>query len=186
MRVPSRTVTLLPSPRAWGTLPLIFQEKGNGVSPLPMKKLLPVASTMEGSTTGLALPVIVTRLATSRASPNESKPGPRFAVVPGTDTVTEEAGFVFVVTLLMSTKSIPPSVETINIWLEGLSRVPARALEDGLTPIVVPLIAACNSTMLNGGEGGIRTLGTLLEYGALAKRCFRPLSHLTSCSLSPC
>ena len=30
------------------------------------------------------------------------------------------------------------------------------------------------------GEGGIRTLGTLLEYGALAKRCFRPLSHLTS------
>ena len=33
--------------------------------------------------------------------------------------------------------------------------------------------------VLNGGEGGIRTLGTLLEYGALAKRCFRPLSHLT-------
>ena len=31
----------------------------------------------------------------------------------------------------------------------------------------------------NGGEAGIRTLGTLLEYGALAKRCFRPLSHLT-------
>src|SRR5205823_9448015 len=29
------------------------------------------------------------------------------------------------------------------------------------------------------GEGGIRTLGTLLRYGALAKRCFRPLSHLT-------
>jgi hypothetical protein len=31
----------------------------------------------------------------------------------------------------------------------------------------------------HGGEGGIRTLGTLLGYGALAKRCFRPLSHLT-------
>src|SRR5207244_5591754 len=31
----------------------------------------------------------------------------------------------------------------------------------------------------NGGEGGIRTLGSLLGYGALAKRCFRPLSHLT-------
>ena len=30
------------------------------------------------------------------------------------------------------------------------------------------------------GEGGIRTLGSLLDYGALAKRCFRPLSHLTS------
>ena len=32
------------------------------------------------------------------------------------------------------------------------------------------------------GEAGIRTLGTLLEYGALAKRCFRPLSHLTNWS----
>jgi hypothetical protein len=29
------------------------------------------------------------------------------------------------------------------------------------------------------GEGGIRTLGALLRHGALAKRCFRPLSHLT-------
>jgi hypothetical protein len=29
------------------------------------------------------------------------------------------------------------------------------------------------------GEGGIRTLGALLELGALAKLCFRPLSHLT-------
>jgi hypothetical protein len=29
------------------------------------------------------------------------------------------------------------------------------------------------------GEGGIRTLDTLLGYGALAKRCFQPLSHLT-------
>jgi hypothetical protein len=32
----------------------------------------------------------------------------------------------------------------------------------------------------SGGEGGIRTLGSLLDYGALAKRCFRPLSHLTN------
>jgi molybdopterin molybdotransferase len=32
------------------------------------------------------------------------------------------------------------------------------------------------------GEGGIRTLGSLLGYGALAKRCFQPLSHLTKCS----
>jgi hypothetical protein len=32
---------------------------------------------------------------------------------------------------------------------------------------------------LTGGEGGIRTLGALLELGALAKLCFRPLSHLT-------
>ena len=35
------------------------------------------------------------------------------------------------------------------------------------------------SVSLGNGEGGIRTLGTLLGYGALAKRCFRPLSHLT-------
>ena len=33
--------------------------------------------------------------------------------------------------------------------------------------------------MKTPGEGGIRTLGSLLGYGALAKRCFRPLSHLT-------
>ncbi len=38
---------------------------------------------------------------------------------------------------------------------------------------------------IHGGEGGIRTLGTLLEYGALAKRCFRPLSHLTSLIREP-
>jgi hypothetical protein len=31
----------------------------------------------------------------------------------------------------------------------------------------------------NTGEAGIRTLGTLLGYNALAKRRFRPLSHLT-------
>src|SRR5207237_9196021 len=34
-------------------------------------------------------------------------------------------------------------------------------------------------SLRGGGEGGTRTLGTLLGYGALAKRCFRPLSHLT-------
>jgi hypothetical protein len=59
---------------------------------------------MEGRGDSLLVVAIVTRLATSRASPKESKPGPRFAVVPGTDTVTEEAGFVFVVTVLMSMK----------------------------------------------------------------------------------
>jgi hypothetical protein len=36
------------------------------------------------------------------------------------------------------------------------------------------------------GEGGIRTLGSLLDYGALAKRCFRPLSHLTKRRLPIC
>ena len=37
----------------------------------------------------------------------------------------------------------------------------------------------CSADYEGNGEGGIRTLGSLLGYGALAKRCFRPLSHLT-------
>ena len=36
------------------------------------------------------------------------------------------------------------------------------------------------------GEGGIRTLGSLLSYGALAKRCFQPLSHLTNAEREYC
>jgi hypothetical protein len=49
----------------------------------------------------------------------------------------------------------------------------------------ISLNALCQSVMRAGfyeayGEGGIRTLGSLLGYGALAKRCFRPLSHLTN------
>ena len=35
------------------------------------------------------------------------------------------------------------------------------------------------SRLCKRGEGGIRTLGALLRHGALAKRCFQPLSHLT-------
>src|SRR3989338_3631868 len=31
----------------------------------------------------------------------------------------------------------------------------------------------------SGGEGGIRTLGTLLRLNTLAVCCFRPLSHLS-------
>jgi hypothetical protein len=38
----------------------------------------------------------------------------------------------------------------------------------------------CASLYVKRGEGGIRTLGSLLSYGALAKRCFQPLSHLTN------
>ena len=41
-------------------------------------------------------------------------------------------------------------------------------------------ISSAPPTYEGNGEGGIRTLGTLLGYGALAKRCFRPLSHLTN------
>ena len=39
-------------------------------------------------------------------------------------------------------------------------------------------VSSLRSTRVTG-EGGIRTLGSLLSYGALAKRCFQPLSHLT-------
>ena len=33
--------------------------------------------------------------------------------------------------------------------------------------------------LLNGGEGGIRTRGTLLRFTSLAKKRFRPLSHFS-------
>ena len=52
--------------------------------------------------------------------------------------------------------------------------------------VVMPVCYAdrvINCLCEGNGEGGIRTLGTLLGYGALAKRCFRPLSHLTKISL---
>ena len=49
----------------------------------------------------------------------------------------------------------------------------ALVMHQGLRPSLA--LAAHEGT----GEGGIRTLGSLLGYGALAKRCFRPLSHLT-------
>ena len=54
-------------------------------------------------------------------------------------------------------------------------------------PVIGDIIATTIAIQLTSvhitegiGEGGIRTLGTLLGYGALAKRCFRPLSHLTN------
>ena len=54
--------------------------------------------------------------------------------------------------------------------------------EGGITlPLVIQIVPDYRlpSPRLELGEGGIRTLGSLLGYGALAKRCFRPLSHLT-------
>ena len=42
------------------------------------------------------------------------------------------------------------------------------------------MIAEAACALEKSGEGGIRTLGTLLRYNALAKRRFRPLSHLTN------
>lgn len=38
---------------------------------------------------------------------------------------------------------------------------------------------ACVRQAQFGGEGGIRTLGTLLAYGSLANYWFRPLTHLS-------
>jgi hypothetical protein len=32
----------------------------------------------------------------------------------------------------------------------------------------------------NGGEGGIRTLGTSIRYGSLAGNWFKPLTHLSA------
>ena len=56
------------------------------------------------------------------------------------------------------------------------------ALEKELGPQMINLTLLITHT----GEGGIRTLGSLLGYGALAKRCFQPLSHLTKLKLRPC
>gem|GEM_PF-2924259 len=53
------------------------------------------------------------------------------------------------------------------------------AVESGFSSLAKTCQAVLGVGQINGGEAGIRTLGTLLEYGALAKRCFRPLSHLT-------
>jgi hypothetical protein len=56
---------------------------------------------------------------------------------------------------------------------EGGITHPASASESGAR-LWISLSRLCRR-----GEGGIRTLDTLLGYGALAKRCFQPLSHLT-------
>jgi hypothetical protein len=59
----------------------------------------------------------------------------------------------------------------------------AAILEAETLAILLLLLLDCSAPSLVNGEGGIRTLGSLLGYGALAKRCFRPLSHLTKISL---
>jgi hypothetical protein len=88
--IPSLTVTLLPRPRAWGTFPAIFQEKPKGVRPLPRKKLPAASSTIRGWGRGELFRETVTVLATPRAIPNASNPGPRLAVVPGIATLMVE------------------------------------------------------------------------------------------------
>jgi hypothetical protein len=48
-----------------------------------------------------------------------------------------------------------------------------------LTPRIPGNGSRSGKALKKSGEGGIRTHGTLLRYNALAKRRFRPLSHLT-------
>jgi thiamine-phosphate diphosphorylase len=69
-----------------------------------------------------------------------------------------------------SPKSSPPARNASSLFRESC-KPPTYLLT------VWKAFVSCVET---GGEGGIRTLGSLLDYGALAKRCFRPLSHLTN------
>jgi hypothetical protein len=73
---------------------LIFHEKGIESIPLPRKKLRAVEVTMWGRG-GPFLSEIVVRFEISKASPKASNPGPRLAVVPGTETATEEDAIDF-------------------------------------------------------------------------------------------
>ena len=57
-----------------------------------------------------------------------------------------------------------------------MRRLHGRIRHSAFTSLRISLIS---SVCWKRGEGGIRTPDTLLEYGALAKRCFRPLSHLS-------
>ena len=51
-----------------------------------------------------------------------------------------------------------------------------RAVKKGDTPSCGIPLSLC------GGEGGIRTPGTLIEYDSLANCWFQPLTHLSQCS----
>ena len=80
---------------------------------------------------------------------------------------------------------IPPCCAKTTVR-EGLSRCADSANEVSLRSVSSMRCRAGSRTAFsslqvpNHGEGGIRTLGSLLDYDALAKRCFRPLSHLTN------
>ena len=60
--------------------------------------------------------------------------------------------------------------------LEGLGSLVARC-HPCLRYELLPMCPVWTKKKL--GEGGIRTHGTLLEYGHLANACFQPLSHLS-------
>ena len=62
-----------------------------------------------------------------------------------------------------------------GVWLITCSITPSRRLDQDRANLKSKIA----NRKCDGGEGGIRTLGSLLSYGALAKRCFQPLSHLT-------
>src|SRR5205823_11482838 len=85
--MPSRTVTLLPSPRAIGISPLISQENSKALHCAAAKNFL-AASRIIALTT-LRLPrLTVILLYRESATPRQSKPGPRFEVLAGTRNVT--------------------------------------------------------------------------------------------------
>ena len=65
-------------------------------------------------------------------------------------------------------------------WISTLARNGSQQSTSALAKATARQAADSKIRNVTGGEGGIRTLGTLLRYGALAKRCFRPLSHLTN------
>src|SRR5438034_2680117 len=66
----------------------------------------------------------------------------------------------------------------VAVWPIMCSITPSRRFTRGRSR-TRNLKSKIANRQCNGGEGGIRTLGSLLGYGALAKRCFQPLSHLT-------
>src|SRR5437763_13400449 len=76
--------------------------------------------------------------------------------------------------LAISLEPSRPVSGDARISSPGRDKFPRRIL------LVLLLLWRCLSGVSKvTGEGGIRTLGSLLGYGALAKRCFRPLGHLT-------
>ncbi len=87
--VPSRRVTLLPSPRDIGTSPPISQVNPNGATPARAKNASAASfAMMMGAADPAARRETVTRFDRPSAMPRQSYPGPRLEVVAGTSTVT--------------------------------------------------------------------------------------------------
>ena len=63
--------------------------------------------------------------------------------------------------------------------LGGKERLKFRFFADSLFQRTYAEVSKCSYSGQNGGEGGIRTRGTLLRFTSLAKKRFRPLSHFS-------